>query len=90
MYFPPLPSSGDRKRDRDRDRDCFFSVDRDRDRDPKKKIGHNTENNSPVRKVRRENDSVSPSEFNPTLNSTQSRARHLTNEDDETFVTFYF
>jgi hypothetical protein len=48
------------------------------------------EKNSPVRKVRRENDSVSPSEFNPTLNSTQSRARHLTNEDDETFVTFYF
>jgi hypothetical protein len=43
MYFPPLPSSGDRKRDRDRD--CFFSVDRDRDRDQKKKIGHNTDIN---------------------------------------------
>ncbi len=48
------------------------------------------ENNSPVRKVRRENDSVSPSEFNPTLNSMPSRARRLTNEDDETFVTSYF
>ena len=48
-------------------------------------------NSSPeVRREKSENDSISHSEFNQTLNSTQSRARHLTNEDDETFVTFYF
>ncbi|EFX65031.1 hypothetical protein DAPPUDRAFT_333597 [Daphnia pulex] len=43
------------------------------------KLGNNS---SP--EVPRENDMDSLSEFNPTLISTPSRARHLINEDDET------
>jgi hypothetical protein len=46
------------------------------------------ENNSPVRKVRKENDSVSLSEFNPTLNLTPSYddnwEQHFNSIDEQT------